>query len=75
MEVVLEMFFLSFNNTNIYFVKIKLTWRFYTTAKIFYTIKQKKFIDKKKLAKVILNKKVEAFIMHVTSFNLKKLTI
>lgn len=64
-EVVLEIFFLIFKNTNIYFVKKKLISKFYTTAKALHTIKQIKIINKKSFAKKALNKNVKILVLDI----------
>lgn len=46
------------------FVEKKLIQRLYIFAKALQTIKQVEFIDKKKFAKVILNKKFKTFIVY-----------
>lgn len=46
MEIVLVMFFLSFNNSNEEFDVKKPTWRSYTTAKALITVKRVKLINK-----------------------------
>ena len=51
MEVVLEILFLIFSNTDIQFVEKKLTWRFYTSVKTLPITKRVELIDKKEFAK------------------------
>ena len=68
--MILEILFITFNNTNIQFVKKKLTCRFYTNAEALPTTKQAELINKKEFAKVALDKNGETFVMHVVSLNL-----
>ena len=68
--MVLEMFFFTFNNTNIQFAWKKLISRFYTAIKALSTTKQVEIIDKKKFAKTALDKNVEPFIIHVIFFSI-----
>ena len=70
MEVVLGMFFLIFSNTNVQFVEKELTWRSYTITKTLPTTKQVELINKKKFAKVALDKKSETFFIHMALLNL-----
>ena len=69
-ERVLDMFFLTFSNADIQFVEKEPTWRTYNTAKALPTTKRVELIDKKKFAKMALDEKSEAFVVHVASFNL-----
>ncbi len=56
MEVVLEMPFLSFSNTDVKFMELeKLTWRSYTTANILPTTIWVELIDKKEFANAALD--------------------
>ena len=68
-EVVLGMSFLILSNTNIKFAQKKLIWRFYTTTEALPTTKRVEIIDRKKFAKAVLDKHVEAFVVHVTSLS------
>lgn len=52
-EVILEIFFLTFNNTNIQFDKKKLIYKFYILAKAQPTTKQMEFVNKKQFAKIV----------------------
>ena len=63
--------FLIFSNANIKFALIELTWRSYTIVKALPTIKQVKIINKKESIKAALDENVEAFVIYITSFNLK----
>ena len=67
--------FLTFSNTDIQFAQKKLTWRFYTIAKALPTTKQVEIINKKKFTKIVLDKNVKAFVMHVTSLSLNSMSI
>ena len=70
-EVVFKIFFLTFSNANIQFAKKKFLQKTYIVAEALPTIFWVKFIDKKKFAKTVLNKNVETFIVHMTSFTSK----
>lgn len=65
-EVVLGMFFLSFDNSNVEFAELrKHTRRLYNVAEALPTISWVKLIHKKEFAKTALNENSETFIMHV----------
>lgn len=72
-KVVLGILFLTFRNPNIYFAKKKLIQIFYTKAKASPNIKQIELIHRKEFAKIVLDENVEAFIVQMTSLNLRKL--
>lgn len=58
--------FLSFSNINIYFAEISdFNWRNYTITEALTTTKTVELIDKKKFAKVALDEKAKAFVIHV----------
>lgn len=44
-------------------------------AKALSITKRVKFINKKKVSKVVLNKNIEAFVLYITSFNLDMIMI
>ena len=69
-EIVIGMLFLILSNTNVQFIKKKLTWRSYTDAQALTITKQVELINKKEFAKVVLNEKSKTFVIYVTSFNL-----
>lgn len=69
------MFFLIFSNANILFSNQKLIWRFYIVTKSLPTTKKIELIDKKKSAKIALNKNVEAFGLYITSPTLVSIPI
>lgn len=69
------MFFLIFSNANILFSNQKLIWRFYIVTKSLPTTKKIELIDKKKSAKVALNKNVEVFGLYITSPTLVSIPI
>lgn len=69
------MFFLRFSNANILFSKQELILRFYIIAKALSNTKQVKIIDRKKFAKLALNKNVEVFILYMTSLSLNSILI
>lgn len=51
MSIELKMFFLTFSNINVLFIKQELTWRFYTTTKLLPITKQIELIPRKRFAK------------------------
>lgn len=55
-KVILNIIFPTFSNIDILFVKQKLIWRLFTSAKTLLTIKQIEFIDKKEFVKAVLDK-------------------
>lgn len=59
------MLFLTFSKTNIQFAEKKFICRFYTIVKALLIIKQIDLINKKKFAKLALDKNFETFIVHV----------
>lgn len=69
MKMVLEMLLLALSNTNIEFIELeKLTWRFYTTAEILsITSIRVEFINKMKIAKVVLDKNSEIFMVYIAT--------
>ena len=69
-KVVLDMLFLTLSNTDVQFIEMELTWRFYTTAKALPTTKRVELINKKEFAKAALDKKSETFVIHVVFLNL-----
>ena len=71
MKVVLGMLFLILNNADVQFAQKELTWKTYTTKKTLPTTHQIEIINWKKFAKAALNKKVEAFGMHIRSLELR----
>ena len=74
-DVVLDMLFLILSNVNIHFVRKKLTKGFYITTKALLFTKQLEIIDKKEFIKTALDKNVEVFVMHMTSFSLNLILI
>ena len=73
MQVVLEMLFLTFSNADIQFVEKKLIWRSYTTKEALPITCWVELIDKKELAKAVLDENVKAFVVHVAFFISKML--
>ena len=69
-KIVVGMLFLTFSNVDVQFVEIKLTWRFYTIAKVLPTTKWGELINKKEFAKTVLDEESETFVVHVASLNL-----
>ena len=56
------------------FIKQKLTWKSYITAKALLTIKQVKIIYKKEFAQAELDKHIEVFIVYITSLLIMVIT-
>ena len=67
MEVFFGILFLTFSKVKVDFVKKELTWKAYTIAKALTIIKRFQIIDPKKFAKVVLDLKQEAFVVHVVT--------
>lgn len=78
-RMILKIPFLILSTTNIQYVEKKLTWKFYTSIEALPTIKQVKFISKKKFTKVVLDKNSESFIVYIAALKaplkLLKMTI
>ena len=68
-EVILEMFFFTFNNADIQFIEKKLIWRSYTAAEALPTTKQLELINKKKFAKVAFEES-KIFVIYVAAWRL-----
>lgn len=66
MEVVLNMFFFTFSNTNIQFPNKELTQRSYITAEALSTIKRVELINKKKFAKAALDTELKTFVVYIS---------
>lgn len=74
-DIVLEILFLTFSNTNIEFNAQSFIWRSYSTAKALSTTRQVELIDKPKFVKIVLNKNSEIFIVYVAALKFSKLAI
>ena len=61
------MLFFILSNSDIQFAKKELTWGFYTAVKALATTKRVKLIDKKKSAKVALDKKFKTLVVYVAA--------
>lgn len=59
--------FSTFSNTNILFLKKKLTWRYYIKAKAPPTTKYADLIDNKKFAKIALNEHFKTVVIHIVN--------
>ena len=59
------MFFFTLSNVDIQFTEKKLTWRSYTIAKFLSTTKWVELINKKKFAKIALDKDFKTFMVYV----------
>ena len=73
MEVILGMFFLTLNNTDIQFAKKELIWRSYTTKKTLPTTCWVEFINQKEFTKAVLDENVKAFVVYVAFLTSKML--
>lgn len=69
MEVVLEMPFLTFYNTDMKFLKKELEWRSYTTIEALPTTKRVELIDKMEFVAMALNKNAETFVVHIATLS------
>lgn len=67
------MFFLFFNNTNIKFKKKKLTWKKYIAINTLPTTHWVKLINKKKFAKIVLNKNSKIFMLYIAALKAIKI--
>lgn len=68
MKMILRMYFLSFDNTDIGFTQLrKLTWRFFTITRVLSIICQVKLIDKKKFVNMALDKGFETFVVYIAT--------
>ena len=67
------MLFLFLNNINIVFVDYKSIQKSYITTKALLTTQQVEIINRKKFAKVVLDKSVKIFIVYITFFTLKSI--
>ena len=63
--------FFTLNNTNVQFNKRELTWRSYTNTKALFITPKIELINKAESAKVILDKNIEDFVVHVSFLSLK----
>lgn len=65
-KVILRMLFLSFNNIDVKFTKLKkFTQRSYIVAKALSTTSQIKLINKKEFANIALDENSETFIIYI----------
>ena len=71
MEVVLGMFFLTFNNVDVQFAEKKLTWKIYITKEALPTTRWVKIINQKGFIKAALDENIKAFVVHVSSLGLR----
>lgn len=72
MKVVLEMFFLYFSNTNIYFDIKEFTWKTYTIVKTISISKRVELIDKYDYIQAVLEENSETFVVHVATLEVLK---
>lgn len=71
----LKMFFIFLSNIDIKFGAKRIIWRLYTTIKVLFTIRQVKFIDKKKIIKLVLDKKFKTFEVYVIALEVSEMAI
>lgn len=64
--MVLEIFFLSFSNTDFQFNVRELIWRSYIVVEALPTTNQVKLIDKREFVKVTLDENSETFVIHIS---------
>ncbi len=69
-DIVLEIPFLTMNNTDIDFQARNLQWRSYTTGNVLSTTKQIELIEKKEFAVVVLDSEHKAFIIHMAGLSI-----
>ena len=67
-EVVFGMLFLALSKVKVDFTEKELTWKAYTIAKVLPTTKRVQIICLKEFAKVALDPKQKAFVVHVATF-------
>lgn len=66
MKIILRIAFFSLNNVHIWFTETcNLTWRNYTAAKSILTTNRVKLLNKKKFAKVVLDKNIKTFVVYI----------
>ena len=74
-EVILRMFFLKINNTDVSFGKGTLMWRIYTTNKALSTIKQVQIVNSKEFVIAALDVNNKIFVMHVVIREWEKIPV
>ena len=65
------MLFLFLSKADMQFADKELTWRSYTPKEAMATIQRIEFISKKRFANLVLDKNINAFLIHVALFTLK----
>ena len=70
MEVALGILFLTFSNADIQFAWRKITWRSYIAKEALLTTWRVELIDKKKMAKAVLDENIKVFVMYGSSLSL-----
>lgn len=77
MKVILSMPLLSLNNANIKFRKrlLGLVWKFYSIAKIIFTISWVQLINKYKFANINLEENSETFVLYVIVLETSRIII
>lgn len=66
---------MTLSKANIQFVERVLIWRSYITAKTLLIIKYIKLINKKKFAKIILDKKLKTFVVYIATLKTLEIII
>ena len=67
LELVLEMFFLTFSRVDVWFAEWEFVWRTYIATKALPTTRGVKIINKKEFAVVILNVNNKIFVVYVAA--------
>lgn len=71
MELVLEIFFLFFSNSDIKFIESqKLIWRSYDTAKALLTASRIELINKREYTTTAMNKNLETFVIYIATLEI-----
>lgn len=74
-EVVLEMFFLFFSNSNCKFGAKTLIWRLYTATKALFIVKKMELINKYEFVEAGLDKNANIFIVYIIILEARELAM
>ena len=66
LDAMFKILFLTLSNANVKFLKQKILWQAYITAKALHITRQVEVIDWKKFAATTLDKKEKSFVIHLT---------
>lgn len=66
LDVIFKILFFTLSNANVKFLKQKILWQGYITAKTLYITCQVEVIDWKKFAATALDKEEKSFVIHLT---------